>query len=375
MRARIVIGANYGDEGKGLVTDYLCTLRGADHGGMGGTGVVVRFNGGAQAGHTVVTPEGVRHVHHHFGCGTLSGIPTFLSKYFVVNPIMFLKEADELKSKLTEAPMVFADPQCKVTTFVDMMVNQHKEDARGVKRHGSVGLGVHETMQRSQVDSLCITMADLWNFDRPRLEAKLRESCNKWWQYRTKERKPLAKADVMIDKFLTGCAMFAEQVHPAGIGQCAKLDPVFEGAQGLLLDQDNKSNWPHVTHSKTGLHNAAALCAQIGVTDLQVFYVSRTYLTRHGAGPLPLEDAAMCYADDTNLSHPYQGQLRFAPMEWDKLHQRIGDDFDKSAPKKGASFKLVLTHCDQLAPNHRECLADLYGFGPTRNDVKRDYRR
>lgn len=365
MRARVVIGANYGDEGKGLVVDYLCNKS------HGHTGVVVRFNGGAQAGHTVVTPEGVRHVHHHFGCGTLSGIPTFLSKYFVVNPIMFLKEADELKAKLTEPPLVFADQQCKVTTFVDMMVNQRKEEARGAKRHGSVGLGIHETMQRSQVPSLCITMADLWNFDVVRLETKLREACGPWFEYRTKTK--LRNADAMIDKFLHGCEIFASQVHPAGIAHCARLDPIFEGAQGLLLDQDNKPNWPHVTHSKTGLHNAAELCRQLNVTDMQVFYVSRTYLTRHGAGPLPLEDANMRFEDDTNLAHDYQGVLRFAPMEWNELHQRINADFD-SARMKG-SFKIALTHCDQLPPSRVECLADLYSYGPTRDDVSTDYRR
>ena len=368
MRARVVIGANYGDEGKGLVTDYLCS-RGP------GAGVVVRFNGGAQAGHTVVTPEGVRHVHHHFGSGTLLGIPTFLSKYFVVNPIVYLKEADELKTKLTEPPIVYVDPQCKVTTFVDMIINQRKEEARGLQRHGSVGLGLHETMQRSQMESMCITMADLWNFDRRRLEAKLQEACNKWFQFRTKSKRPLENADAMIDKFLNGCQRFADQVHPAGIAQCAKLDPVFEGAQGLLLDQDNKANWPHVTHSKTGLHNAALLCGQMGVTDLQVFYVSRTYLTRHGAGPLPLEAADMRFEDDTNRPHDYQGVLRFAPMEWDKLLQRIGADFDSIKPNWSSWFKLVLTHCDQMPPNPYECLADLYSFGATRNDVKLDYRR
>lgn len=84
MRARAVIGASFGDEGKGLVTDYLCAIQGA--------GIVVRFNGGAQAGHTVVTPDGLRHVHHHFGSGTLWGTPTFLSQFFIVNPIAFLAE-------------------------------------------------------------------------------------------------------------------------------------------------------------------------------------------------------------------------------------------------------------------------------------------
>ena len=69
-----IIGANYGDEGKGLLTDYYAAK--SKH------SVVVRFNGGPQAGHTVVTPEGKRHVFSHYGSGTLAGAQTFLSKHF-----------------------------------------------------------------------------------------------------------------------------------------------------------------------------------------------------------------------------------------------------------------------------------------------------
>ena len=65
MKAYAVIGANYGDEGKGLITDYLC--RQVEN------PLVIRFNGGAQAGHTVTTPEGIRHIFSHFGSGTLAG--------------------------------------------------------------------------------------------------------------------------------------------------------------------------------------------------------------------------------------------------------------------------------------------------------------
>lgn len=88
MGARVVIGANFGDEGKGLVTDWLCAQ---------GAGVVVRFNGGAQAGHTVETPEG-RHVFHHLGSGTFCNVPTYLSQYFICNPILFLHELERLQA-------------------------------------------------------------------------------------------------------------------------------------------------------------------------------------------------------------------------------------------------------------------------------------
>jgi adenylosuccinate synthase len=349
MRARVVIGASFGDEGKGLVTDYLCSVQGA--------GVVVRFNGGAQAGHTVVTPDGCRHVFQHVGAGAFCDVPTFLSEYFVVNPLMFFKELDALHA-LGVHPQVFASPGCPVTTFADMMINQRKEDARGANRHGSVGLGVHETMQRSQVAELSITMADLWNGNPRSLMAKLGAICDKWARYRTGA--PIADAEAMIESFVHGCEMFASVVHPAGIGQCK--DPVFEGAQGLLLDQDRKDFWPHVTHSRTGMHNVRKLCAAAGIDQIDAYYVSRTYLTRHGAGPLPGEDAALSYPDATNVEHPYQGGLRFAPLDAGALLKRCADDFGS------ADFNLVLTHCDQ-----RPAPVDsaLRSYGPTRADVER----
>lgn len=344
MRARVVIGANFGDEGKGLMTDYLCAQ---------GAGVVVRFNGGAQAGHTVVTPDGRRHVFGHFGSGSFLDIPTFLSQFFICNPIMFFRELKTL-DQLGCRPSVFAHPQCLVTTFADMIINQRKEVKRGDKKHGSCGVGIHETIQRSHVPSLKITMADLWN--RPAsLESKIAEACDKWATYRTG-----AKIDepAMVEAFLKECAMFAEYVSPAGIGQCE--DPVFEGAQGLLLDQDRKEFWPHVTHSNTGMKNVRTLCAQAGISDIETYYVSRTYVTRHGAGPLPNEDAGMSFKDDTNLPHEWQGTLRFAPLDVRETGARCLADND------GKPFKMVLTHCDQLAP---AVPAHLHSYGPCRDFV------
>jgi adenylosuccinate synthase len=212
-------------------------------------------------------------------------------------------------------------------------------------------------MQRSQVPNLRITMADLWNGP-ARLKGKLEEICGKWAKFRTGT--PIEKADEMIAAFLGGCEKFAAVVHPAGIGQCK--DPVFEGAQGLLLSQDNTAMAPHLTHSYTGMRNVRELCQSAGIDKLDLYYVSRTYLTRHGAGPLPGEDAALTYADDTNMPHSYQGVLRFATLDYDALMQRCSTD-------AGATpFRLVLTHCDQEAP---KVAAEVRSFGPTRHDVER----
>src|ERR1051325_7045750 len=138
-RAFAVIGSNCGDEGKGLMVDHACAKYSAD--------VVVRFNGGAQAGHTVVTPQGQRHVFSHFGSGSLLGVPTYLTRFFICNPILFCQELDRLET-LGVKPKVYVDYECMVTTPYDMLLNQEIEKDRGRARHGSCGVGINETVQR-----------------------------------------------------------------------------------------------------------------------------------------------------------------------------------------------------------------------------------
>lgn len=346
MRGRVVIGANFGDEGKGLVTDYLCQTQGA--------GIVVRFNGGAQAGHTVVRPDGKRHVFHHFGSGSFAGVPTYLSQFFIVNPICFYRELEDLRA-LGLNPTVYAHPDCLVTTFADMMINQTLEDRLGDKRHGSVGMGINETIERSGVQELRITMADLWNASKS-LERKLVEICGKYATFRT--GKPIDDPGKLIEAYLKGCEALADDIHPLGIAQC--VDPVFEGAQGLLLDQNNKEFFPHLTRSNTGMQNVRVLCAQAGIDEVDAYYVSRTYLTKHGAGPLPGEDPGIAFEDDTNVAHPYQGRLRFAPLD-SGLRARCTKDFGSDG------YKLVLTHLDQLPTSER---AELYSYGPTFESIR-----
>lgn len=346
MRAKAVIGASFGDEGKGLTVDYLCA--------RGDAGVVVRFSGGAQAGHTVVTPEGQRHVFRSVGSGAFSGVPTFLSPFVSVNPIALFLELRQL-DELGVQPELYASPECLVTTFADILINRRLEDARGSGRHGSCGLGISETIERSRLPELKITMADIYN--QVGLESKLAEICDKYARFRTGQ--PIDEP-AMADKFLQACRRLPEVLAPAGIGQCK--DPVFEGSQGLLLDQDNKEFFPHVTRSHTGLKNVRALCAQAGIDSIEAYYVTRTYLTRHGAGPLPGEDPELAFEDETNQANAYQGTLRFAPLDVDALHKRI--DADAGA----ATTRLVVTHRDQL--ERADLRSDLSSWGPSRSDVR-----
>lgn len=345
-RARAVIGANFGDEGKGLTVDWLCS--------KGDAGVVVRFNGGPQAGHTVVTPGGQRHVFRHVGSGAFHGVPTYLSQHVLVNPIAFFMELRALDA-LGIVPEVYASPECLVTTFADMVINRRIEDGRGADRHGSCGMGVGETIERSSIPELKITLSDIWNG--VNLESKIAEICDKYARFRT--GKPIDEPK-MAQSFLRAVAAMPEAMFPAGIGQCK--DPVFEGAQGLLLSQGNKQFFPHVSRSFTGSKNVRELCALGGFDDLELWYVTRTYLTRHGAGPLPGEDAALSYTDDTNGENDYQGRLRFAPLDIRGLGLRIAKDAGTTP------CRLVATHCDQEPP--AGLIADVLSHGPTRDHVQ-----
>ena len=103
---KVVIGANFGDEGKGLMTDYFAAQ-------SVGSCLVVLHNGGAQRGHTVVTPEGFRHVFHHFGCGTFAGADTYCAEEFVVNPALFREEYEKL-AKHGHIHNFYINPKCNL---------------------------------------------------------------------------------------------------------------------------------------------------------------------------------------------------------------------------------------------------------------------
>jgi adenylosuccinate synthase len=333
-RASVVIGANWGDEGKGLMTDYLSSNPSVDPSRRYTAGLVVRFNGGAQAGHTVDDPIVGRHVFHHFGSGTLRGYTTHLSKHFISNPMIAMDERKALM-KLGKRPILTADPNGYVTTIYDMMINQMVEESRGVARHGSCGLGIHETIKRNENFSFQTKVTDLLNI--PRLVLKLSRIRAEWVPARlaelgvrmTPEWSDRINSDRNLLQYVAICEEYKSWVHLFDDAKAFELDEdyhiVFEGAQGLLLDEDHRF-FPHVTHSHTGLTNVIKIAYEAGIRVLDVTYVTRAYATRHGAGPFPGEDPTMRYEDQTNVPNDWQGSLRFGALDIDLLQESIQRD-------------------------------------------------
>jgi len=350
--AQAVIGAQFGDEGKGRVTDHYAAEAGCD-------GIVIRFNGGAQAGHTVVTPDGLRHVFSHVGSGAFAGAATFLSRFFVSNPILFLKEMAILAAKGVE-PAIYVDPQSPVTTPYDMMINQIVERERGGNRHGSCGVGFGETIERNLTPAYALTVADL--ADLSALAAKLDAIRRDYAPVRLARlgfadafvrNADLFRSDAILEHYVADAQRFVETVAVADARTATRgRHLLFEGAQGLLLDQD-RGFFPHVTRSNTGLRNVLTLAEELDLERLEVTYATRAYSTRHGAGPLPRELPEKPFpgvVDATNVPNAYQGTLRFGWLDLDVLRDAIAEDLADAVRLPGLSIKtrLAITCLDQV---------------------------
>lgn len=363
-RASVVIGAGYGDEGKGLVTDYLVDRDNAN--------IVVRFNGGAQAGHTVVTPCGKRHIFSHFGSGTFKGAKTYLSRHFVANPLLYFKEKAKLEAIGMGSPKrLMVDPRVIITTPYDIIINQAVENHRNGGRHGSCGVGFGETIERNtsyvrlgdfNSDMLKIKVQDI-NRSYSNLSDmfyKLEVIRREWVPGRlnelgipyTKELQDIVMSNNLMKRFIEDLDTFGNEltiIDTADLKIHGSI--VFEGAQGLALDQ-NQGNFPYVTRSNTGLSNVLEICREAKIDDLEVYYATRAYLTRHGAGPMESELKHKPYKgifETTNVTNDFQGSFRFGNLDVDALKTRIGNDLQIARNRDvKISPKLAVTCVDQL---------------------------
>ena len=349
-----VIGKNFGDEGKGHAVDRFTE-------GLGRRALVVRHNGGGQAGHTVER-AGRRVVFHQYGSGTLNGCPTLLAETFLPDLVKLRQERLALGTR----ERVYMDPKCRLTAVYDVAVNSWAETARGAARHGSCGMGIFEAVQRSLHEDLCLTAQRLCAMSHRELTLWLEELRLRYVPRRLEELEiPFPKegvwAELLTSPYVSANAAelmleakdsFRLCPDPAELaGEAERL--VFEGAQGLLLDWDRREYYPHITASHTGSTNVAALLDRWALTDpVELCYVSRTYVTRHGAGALPWECDSEAIGpgirDDTNVFNPWQRSFRyglhpdpegfFAPVRQDLEHTR----------DRERTVSLYLTHLNEV---------------------------
>ncbi|MFE1594843.1 adenylosuccinate synthetase [Nocardia sp. NPDC058705] len=296
----VVVDLGFGDAGKGATVDWLCAAE-VDL----GVAAVVRFNGGAQAAHNVVA-DGRHHTFAQFGSGTFSGVPTWLSRHMLVEPIALAAESEQLAALGIRDPLglLAVDERALLTTPIHIAANRAREDARGSSRHGSCGRGIGETAWYA-LEHDAPTVADC------RTPTVLRAKLDRLAAHYERLIGPSVHGYESIDAMVAMYGDFARAVRITGGEELARVAQVgrlvFEGAQGVLLDEWRGLH-PHTTWSTVEPRNARAMIREIGGTAT-VLGVTRTYMTRHGAGPLPTE-APLRIPEPHNDTGHYQGAFR-----------------------------------------------------------------
>ncbi len=317
--AVLTVDLGFGDAGKGTVVDYLTRAHQAH--------TVVRFNGGAQAGHRVVASQG-EHVFSQFGSGTLAGAATHLSCFMLIEPLAMLAEADHLRALGVDAlARTTIDERALVTTPYQRAVNRLRELARGAGRHGSCGMGIGETVQDAlDLGAGALRAGDLRDLAtcRTRLHALRQHNLAKAAPLRAhvshlpaaEEELSLLDDDDVEPWLLEHYHTLLQQAQIVSDSYLASIlregTTVFEAAQGVLLDEWRGFH-PYTTWSTTTLQNADTLLREAGYTGSQRrIGITRAYATRHGAGPFPTEDATLTAAlpDARNRFHDWQQGFR-----------------------------------------------------------------
>ena len=354
---KIVIGANYGDEGKGLMSRYFTKQFRED----GKSPITVLHNGSAQRGHTADYEDGSRHVFHNFGAGAKDGSATYYASTFLVHPMDFCREVKELG----RCPKVYADPRCVVVTPWDMLADHIIEDyiavQSGAREYGSCGYGTWSATDRVRIrPDIAYTILDYKTKDYPAIVDGMRgwveERLKTYgvnldlvpqWKPHFEPKSPQYRN--IASNFKMDVMYFLSKVPLLKFddlwGQSDSF--IFEGAQGLLLDKDHGGIW--TTTSKTGLFNPCMILDKHRDFHAEVCYVSRAYVTRHGEGPLDEEvDKAELgdnIHDRTNVFNDFQGSLRYAHLSKKDMRNAVLSDYMIADDRFART--LAFTHCNE----------------------------
>lgn len=347
-----IIGANYGDEGKGQVTNYLCQQH-------TGNKIVVLTNGSSQRGHTAIIGN-KKHIFHHFGSGLLADADNFFSKDFIVNPFIFENEEKELQEKKITLTRCFVHKDAKMAFVYDMFVNQIIELSR-TNKHGSCGCGVWETLKR--YETVCNkTVSELYHLNNTELEDYIKfcalVSLSRAEELIKEENLPtntlneyshLFTDEDMLESVIDSINHFFNVVKI--VKDCSFLQNyetvVFENGQGLLLDRriDKKLSTPSITGCETLL---TTINDGFDIKDIKpkLYYITRTYITRHGSVDFKekcdMSEINPNMFDETNQPNPYQGTLMYGKLNFNELYERVKNDVQRLGVP--AEYGLSVTH-------------------------------
>jgi adenylosuccinate synthase len=352
----VVIGTQWGDEGKGKIVDWL-----TDH-----VAAVVRFQGGHNAGHTLVI-QGRKTILRLIPSGILHGnVKCFIGNGVVVSPEALMTEMAELEKAGIDVPaQLRISEACPLILPHHIAIDQARERAKGEAKIGTTGRGIGPAYE-DKVARRAIRIQDL--YARERFAAKLGEVLD----YHNFVLRNYFQADTVdFQKTLDDTLALADRLKPMVADVSGELNAIiragksvlFEGAQAALLDVDH-GTYPFVTSSNCVAGQAAA-GAGVGPNQLHyVLGVAKAYATRVGAGPFP-----------TELDDEIGERLRVKGNEYGSVtgRPRRCGWFDAAALKRAVQLNgvsgLCITKLDVLDGLDTVRVAVGYRVGGERRDI------
>jgi adenylosuccinate synthase len=276
----VVIGAQWGDEGKGKITDLL----------SGSADVVVRYQGGVNAGHTVVVDNQTFKLHLIPSGILYPDTECIIGSGTVIDPKILIEELDQLESLKISTQNLMISQTAHVTMPYHRLLDQASEEQRGSQKIGTTKRGIGPTYA-DKSERTGIRIIDLMETES--LPDQLRWTINNKNVILEKlYNLPPLDPEEVIQEYL----QYAERLRPHVVDASLKIDAavqarrniLFEGAQGTLLDLDH-GTYPYVTSSNP-VAGGACVGAGVGPTMIdRVIGVAKAYTTRVGEGPFPTE--------------------------------------------------------------------------------------
>lgn len=368
-----VVDLGFGDAGKGTITEALVRKHKVD--------MVVRYSGGCQCAHNVVLDNGTHHTFAQFGSGTLAGASTLLTKDVLIDPYRFINELEVLNSKgFRPRPAIVEEGALIITPF-HQALNQLREQARGNDRHGSCGVGIGETAQMAlERPDLALRAKDLNSTDFDRMCRYRLQAIQKYLFEKAHiltgrigsglHLPAIFESKDILDALLWRYYSFKKNVqivsHSEVLDIISCRNTVWEGAQGVLLDEDYGLH-PYTTWSRVTLRNALDTLEEAGIRSTNIG-VLRSYGCRHGPGPFPTEDSSLKLEENHNGFSEWQREFRIGHFDL---------PLAKYALKVvgGTSKRIWWQKCpiQQLAITHMDCLSPIWtpvvGYGVSLSEI------
>lgn len=336
----ILCGMQAGDEGKGSFIDYLSHKKDID--------CVIRYNGGSQASHTVVTPDGVLHKFSQLGSGMfLEKCHTYITENMVINLDNLMIEL-EVFSEKTHIPIsdlikrIHIHEECFVVTPYHKLINKLRELSKGNQRRGTIGTGVSEVMYLAKYNPfLALKVKDIFSYDssdslirclyelqkyvqnfytsnkdeiKKNAPTCLRNSLDLELEFLLEQTSFLKIARIFIKNFKNApeSRNFRSCIYSSQEQTYRKFcsSAIFEGAQGLLID-DIYGIKPNTTYLDTTIN--FALKISVDQDNITKIGIAKAFSSRHGLGLFLTEDVQMNQkiSDNNQEESFWNGKIRF----------------------------------------------------------------